>query len=214
MTGMACGPEPIAQEELEEVCGEKGPFRILPLEPDRQLNYGWTTQVGDRLMFVTERIETSGENKFFPDASEPEVWSTGLCGESPALIASGISRIFTVDRWPDLMLGCDEETAEIVSLDPLGEREPHVVFAGDPEAFGCALRWTDHGMLSIVPHDEDFGALMLSPYPDDPLTQTSEPIVLFDKVRITPSGEGVRVSSPTRSARSRISCSRSTARGR
>ncbi|WAS93989.1 hypothetical protein [Nannocystis punicea] len=189
MTCSACGPEPIAQEELEEVCGQDGPFRILPLEPDRQLLFGWTERVGERLLFVTHRIAPGEEAGDLPRWSEPEVWSTGLCGESPALVASGVDNIFTLERWPGVVLGCDEATAEIVSLDPLGEREPHVVFAGDPEALGCALRWTDHGLLTVVPHDDDVGALVLSPYPDDPLTQTSEPEVLLDDVRITPSGE-------------------------
>ncbi|MDC0718646.1 hypothetical protein [Nannocystis bainbridge] len=188
--GVGCGPDPVAQEELEEVCGQEGPFRILPLEPDRQVNFGWQTRIGDRLVFSTERIAPGDEDDYFPDTSDPEVWSTGLCGESPVMLARDIGMIFTVDRWPELLFGCDEETAEVLLLDPLGEREPHVVFAGDPEAFGCALRWTDHGMLSVVPHDEDFGALMLSPYPDDPLTQTSEPVVLLDDVRITSTGRG------------------------
>ncbi|SFD98443.1 hypothetical protein SAMN02745121_02518 [Nannocystis exedens] len=193
LTCTSCGPEPIAQEEFEEVCGQTGPFRILPLAPDRQVHntWSWATRVGDRLLFVTYRIGPGGEKQLFPETSEPEVWSTGLCGESPVMVARGVDKIITLERWPEVVLGCDEETAEVVSVDPLGTREPHVVFASDPEAYGdCALRWTDYGMLSIAEHDEDFGALMLTPYPDDPLTQTSEPVVLLDNVRITSTGRG------------------------
>jgi hypothetical protein len=190
MTWMACGPEPIAQEELEEVCGQTGPFRILELHPDRQLFFGWPERSGDRLLFLTHRVDSTDAAENFPKTSAPEVWSTGLCGESPVRLASGVGRIFKIDRWPEVVLGCVDATGEVVSFDPLGEREPHVVFAGDPEAPRCALRWTDHGLLAVDRHDEDFGALVLSPYPDDPFTQTAEPVVLLDDVRITDSGSG------------------------
>ena len=172
------------------MCGQEGPFRVLELAADQQLVHGSPLRIGDRLVFVVHRVEPGDGVATFPNIRDPEVWSTGLCGESPVKLADGSSDVFTIDQWPDVLLACMQETGEIVSLDPLGVAEPHLVFAGVPDVFGCALRWTDHGMLSVVPHDEDFGALMLSPYPEDPRTQTAEPETLLDPVRITPTNVG------------------------
>lgn len=186
--GMACGPDPIAQEELEEVCGEKGPFRVLEIEPDQQLSRS-TLRIGDRRVFVVDRATDDGAGPF-PDVIDSEIWSTGLCGESPVQLADDLDQVFTIDRWPDVLLGCKMATGEIFEVDPAGERAPHLVFKGDVERYGCALRWTVHGLVSVVRGDEDFGALILSPYPDDPRTQTSEPVTLLDPVRITSTGRG------------------------
>ncbi|MCY1057024.1 hypothetical protein [Nannocystis sp. SCPEA4] len=186
---MGCGPDPVAQEELEEVCGEAGPFRVLELEPDQRIAAVRSLRIADRRVFVVHRV-AADDTSSIPSWSDPEVWSTGLCGESPVQLSSDIEKIFTNERWPDVLLGCKQETGEVFELDPLGVRAPHLVFAGDPAAVGCALRWSDHGLLSVVPHDDDFGALMLSPYPEDPRTQTSEPVTLLDPVRITENGTG------------------------
>lgn len=186
----ACGSEPIAQEELGEVCGQEGPFRVLELAADQQLVYGSPLRIGDRLVFQVHRVKPGDGVASFPETSDPEVWSTGLCGESPVRLAEGFSEVFTIDKWPDVLLACMQETGEIVSLDPLGVAEPHLVFSGSPDTYGCALRWTDHGLLSMVPHDEDFGALMLSQYPENPRTQTVEPETLLDPVRITRTNVG------------------------
>ncbi|MCY1067749.1 hypothetical protein OV090_23595 [Nannocystis sp. RBIL2] len=186
--GMACGPDPIAQEELEEVCGEDGPFRVLEIDPDQQLS-SWPLRVGDRRVFMVNRAAQDGVGSF-PEVIDSQVWSTGLCGESPVQLADDLDQVFTIDRWPDVLLACKMATGEIFEVDPSGERAPHLVFTGDVERYGCALRWTDHGLLSVVGHGEDFGALMLSPYPDDPRTQTSAPVAVLDPVRITSTGRG------------------------
>jgi hypothetical protein len=185
--GMACGPDPIAQEELEEVCGEDGPFRVLDIDPDQQLSR-LPLRVGDRRVFKVDRVAPDGAGSF-PDVIDSQLWSTGLCGESPVQLADDLDQVFTIDRWPDVLLGCKMATGEIFEVDPAGERAPHLVFTGDVR-YGCALSWTDHGLLSVSGHDEDFGALMLSPYPDDPRTQTSEPVAVLDPVRITSTGRG------------------------
>ena len=187
--GMGCGPDPVAQEELGEVCGEDGPFRVLEIDPDQRLGSSRPLRVGDRRVFTVDRVSPDSGG-IYPDVLESQVWSTGLCGEAPVKLADDLDQVFTIERWPDVLLGCSSETGEIFEVDPLGARAPHLVFAGDAGEWDCALRWTEQGLLSVVEHDEDFGALMLSPYPDDPRTQTSEPGPLLDPVRITSTGRG------------------------
>ncbi len=178
-----CGPEETLEPaELDEICRTSGPLRVLALAPDERL-WDWPLQVGERVVYLVGQFGT-----FAPD--EPSfpllgttVWSTGPCGESPVQLATGIDRIFTVEAWPDVPLGCIRETGDVVSLDPTGARPPHVVFSGVPGTFDCGLRWTKHGLLSVAEHDEEFGALQLHPYPADPTRETATPITLLDPVQ-------------------------------
>ena len=180
-----CGPEETLEPaELDEVCGTSGPFRVLALAPDERL-WDWPIQVGDRVLYLVGRFGT-----FAPDAPSfpllgTTVWSTGPCGESPVQLATGIERIFTVDAWPGVPLGCIRETGDVVSLDPTGARPPHVVFPDVPGTFDCGLRWTKHGLLSVTEHDEELGALELHPYPTDPYSETATPVTLLDPVQIS-----------------------------
>lgn len=180
-----CGPEETLEPaELDEVCGTSGPFRVLALAPDERL-WDWPIQVGDRVLYLVGQFGT-----FAPDdPSIPllgtTVWSTGPCGESPVQLATGIDRIFMVDAWPDVPLGCTRETGDVVSLDPTGARPPHVVFPDVPGTFDCGLRWTKHGLLSVTEHDEELGALELHPYPTDPYSETATPVTLLDPIQIS-----------------------------
>lgn len=115
------------------------------------------------------------------------MWATGPCGESPVQVASGIEDMFTLDMWPDVVLGCEKATGNVVVLDPTGAQEPHVVFSAAPhESYDCGLSWTEFGLLSLEKHDEEFGALMLHPYPTNPRTETSAPMVVIEPIRIGP----------------------------
>jgi hypothetical protein len=186
----ACGPEPAAEVEHEEVCGQPGPLRVLELAEGEQLANGQALQVGDRVLYNVARVEAQAPGSQYPSYGESTVWSTGRCGESPVAIGSGFDRIFTVDVWPDVALACDRETGEVAVLDPLGVHEPHVVFRGAKMTPDCGLRWTDYGLLSVEPHDEDFAALLLHRFPSDPWGEAVTPQTLLDPVRITPSGRG------------------------
>lgn len=183
----ACGPEAVAQAELGEVCGGPSPFRVLELEPDEVLMSDRPLRVHDRVLYVVSRRGEDEPDATFPRTVESTVWATGPCGESPVQVATGIDSLFTLEIWPDIALGCEEATGRVVVLDPTGVDAPHAVFPELSARFGCALRWTPHGVLSVDEHDENLGALLLHPYPADPRTETSEPVVLLDPIRLGPS---------------------------
>jgi hypothetical protein len=173
-------PEPA---EFAELCGESEPVRILALDPDRPL-----AAVLDRGMFGERRVlevrylgdEEDALSSAFPPTGDRELWSVGPCGEDPLLIAEGARNLVRYpDVWPDLLLECDPETGRISTLDPTGTHPANPVFETD----GCFTWETDDGILTIAPHDEETGALMLQPWPDDPWTMTAEPIVILDSVR-------------------------------
>lgn len=188
--GAGCGPDTVAEAELDEVCGEPSPFRVLELEPDEQLRYARPLRVGDRVLYLISTIAAPiGSNKY-PETTATKVMATGPCGESPVQLATGIQSIFTIEAWPDVVLGCEEETGDVVVLDPSGLAEPHVVFSDVPHTLGCGLRWTPHGVLSVDDHGDETGALLLHPYPADPRAETASPVVLLDPVSIKPTGRG------------------------
>ena len=187
----SCGPEAVVHADLEEVCGAPSPVRVLELEPDQVVRASETIRVQDRAVYVVSRLDADDPDVPYSVTAESEVWSAGPCGESPVQLAAGIDDIFTVDVWPDLVLGCDKATGDVVVLDPTGAAEPHVAFPAVPlEWSGCGLAWTDFGVLSVRKHDEELGALMLHPYPPDPHAEASTPIVLIDPIRLAPSSGG------------------------
>jgi hypothetical protein len=173
-------PEPA---EFAALCGEVGPVQILALDPDRPL-----ARVLDRGLFGERRVLDVGY--LAEDASLPilvsgatELWSVGPCGEDPLKIAEGewLRLVTYPEVWPDMLLACDrEETGHISTIDPTGVRPANVVF----ETHECFARQTDDGLLTILPHDEETGALVLQPWPEDPWTMKSEPIVILDPVRL------------------------------
>jgi len=186
---LACGSEPVEYVELGEVCGESSPLRVLELGPDQMVRGYETLRVQDRVLYVVSSFDKERNDVPFAITTESTVWSAGACGESPVQVATGVDDLFTIERWPDVVLGCEAATGNVVVVDPTGAEAPHVVFApGLQERYGCVLQWTDRGMLSVEKHDEEFGALMLHPYPNDPRTETAVPELVIDPIRIGPSG--------------------------
>ncbi len=181
---LACGDPPLEPATFAEHCGVAGPLRILELPPDQAL--ASTQQIGDRLYHTVGTLppdENSSPHTPFTDRS---TWSTGLCGESPLLLADDLISIFTVERWPDVLLAC-QEGAGIVSLDPTGASPPHLLFPS-PQCkitYADALAWTDHGVVALEDPAAPVSALRLFPFPDDPRTQVSEPVTLLDAVDTT-----------------------------
>lgn len=188
----ACGddelPDPVA---FREVCGQRGPVRLLELPPGRQLTSNPVPLlVDDRRYFVTTEVvdlpsigltETNGE-----------VWSTGPCGESPRKLATDPRWVSTRNnRWPGTVLACGKDSDAVVRLDPEG---------GPPTPFLPGVRcddyWSEHGVIAIVGDEDDdpntpetnapFGALVLHPYPSDPLAPPSFPILLHPQIRLQP----------------------------
>lgn len=184
---LACGSEPVEYAELEEVCGGPSPFRVLELEADQVMRADQTIRVQDRVLYVVSRIDRSDADARYSSTAESTVWATGPCGEAPAQVATGVEAIFTLDVWPDVVLGCEKATGNVVVLDPTGAEAPHVVFHGTPQEWRCGLNWTDYGLLTLDKHDDESAALMLHRYPTDPRSETSVPEVLIDPIRIGPS---------------------------
>lgn len=191
---LACGSHPVARAELDEVCGAPSPVRVLALEGDEVVRASETIRVQDRFVYVVSRLDPFDADAVYSSDAESTVWAAGPCGESPRQLATGIDDLFTVDIWPDLVLGCEKGTGNVVVLDPTGTAEPHVAFPAVPQfpqgVVGCGLAWTDFGLLSLDPHDDESGALLLHPFPDDPHTGVSSPEVLLDAVRFAPSSGG------------------------
>lgn len=181
---LACGDPPLEPATFAEHCGVAGPLRILELPPNQAL--ASTQQIGDRLYHTVGTLppdENSSPHTPFTDRS---TWSTGLCGESPLLLADDLISIFTVERWPDVLLACQEGTG-IVSLDRAGASPPHILFPS-PQCkitYADALAWTDHGVVALEDPAAPVSALRLFPFPDDPRTQVSEPVTLLDAVDTT-----------------------------
>lgn len=156
-----------------EVCGAQGPVRVIAMQPDEELR---SLSVLDGRLYYAIAPRTDD-----PDAPRTDtLWTSGLCGEDPRPIAEGVRFVFAVDLWPDVLLGCREGDREIVSLDPAGERPPNLVFTTSCTAFSYGRDPPPHGIVSREGEDEEPATLLLHPYPDDPRTERSEPIVLLD----------------------------------
>lgn len=178
---IGCGPDDVAMAVHDEVCGEPGPVRILELDDDRRLSYA--VEVGDpsgrerRLFAVGYAPESDDESVV---VEEFQLWSVGRCGEDPLLLSSEVAHVRSLDVWPDVELGCTS-TGDWLTLDREGVRAPNVVF----ETAEC---WpydeTPWGLVAVEPHDEDFGAVVLHRYPEDPWAAASTRTVLLDPVRI------------------------------
>lgn len=181
----ACGGEDPTYASFGEVCGAMGPFRVLALAPDQRLpGYRRPLRVEDRILFEVARRDPKDADEGTPRYLDTSVWATGPCGEAPVEVARHTSGIFTLERWPGVALACDDKSGDIVSLDPSGTTPPHPVFIGGARPGGCyRLHWTEHGLLKPETVDDELGALVLYPYPDDPRGETATPRTLLDAIR-------------------------------
>lgn len=177
-----CGEDAIEPAQLGALCGSEAPVRVLELPEDtpsvKSLRAG-----GRVLHFVHREIPPQGDMKY-STYEDPAVWATGECGEAPVKVATGVQDIFVQPMWPDTVLGCMEETGDVVVLDPEGGA-PKVLFEAVPHfSWGCGLKWTPHGLLSVEAIDEETGKLWLHPYPEDPRGEVPEAVVLLEAVRM------------------------------
>ena len=166
------GPTP---SEFDELCGENEPFHLLPLDPGQRPDYVDTRVFAERYIIWLR----------FGDASDnytTEIWSVGRCGEDPTHLATGTLSWMRggVDPYPpDIPFICDESNQRTLALDPSGILPPNEVFETHHDCLGWAH---PAGVLTILGAGNT-GALVLQPWPDDPLTETAEQIVLVDEVK-------------------------------
>ncbi len=181
---LACGDgESVETVAFAEVCGEAGPVRLLELAPGRQLSSFSTPLVaGDRRYFTTSLGAVTPDG--IPVDLEPEVWSTGLCGESPRQLATDRTYVFLArkDRWPGVVLGCEEGSFNLILIDPAG---------GPPTSpmpgVRCGDVWIERGVVVTAATEDPeaaFSALMLHPYPEDLRGEAPPPVVLHPEVRL------------------------------
>lgn len=194
-----CGDEP-SFVEYAEVCGEAGPVRVLELSPGERLNPApW--KFGERVVYTIGRATNDLLMQFLPwNSTMVTVWTTGPCGESPRKLAEDIKSVFTLERWPGVLLACDQHAGQVLALDPEGVRPANVVFTGLSD---CELRWTAFGLVSVEESVEEDGSsltgrLRLHPYPQDPSVDEVEPVTLLGTVRTRsslgfPSSQQLRV---------------------
>lgn len=182
---VACSADPIAATELGEVCGQSGPFRVLPLEPDQQLYFNRPLTVGDRVLYVVSERGEDEPGAKAPTITDTTVYATGPCGESPVEVARGVDFLVAPEVWPGVVLGCHMKSGDVVVLDPSGADAPRVLFTGvGSNGFGCGLDWTPHGVLALEPRGEQQGALVLHRYPAGPDDDAASPSVLLDPIRV------------------------------
>jgi hypothetical protein len=173
---LSCGSDTVsATGELAEICGQTEPVQLLGFEFARELGYVLATQIGQR------RIVTIG----YADAGpyDKQLWSVGLCGETPRKLDAGVYGVWTYQPYPDLVFVSDHERREIRVLDPTGAHAPRAVFE-TPSPSGSYLLETDAGLVGIWPDYErsPTGTLVLQPWPEDPWADDVEPVVLLDGV--------------------------------
>lgn len=172
----SCGdPESAEAVAFAEHCGVAGPVRVLELAPDQAMM--WSRRFGEHVYYAIGRPDPATEASSSPEFTDPSLWATGLCGESPTRVADGLFHLFEFDRWPGRVFGCDQR-GDIVLLDPNGAG-PQVVFAD----VGCGVHPIDQGLLTVIRTDKTAPSrLQLHPYPDDLRGGSPDPIVLVDGV--------------------------------
>jgi len=181
---VACGPslsEPPPLQHLETlellpVCGQPSPLRLLALdESETPVEKEWAVyRFEDRLYILVGRANEEVGSDLDPYwlGMETTLYSTGLCGESPRVIASDIWEVLEHPRWPGWLLGLTQR-GDLVVLDPEGEVEPGLLLEDEsPDR-----RWTERGILQI---DDERGALVLRPYPSSPDDPELEPTVVVE----------------------------------
>ncbi|MBZ5712572.1 hypothetical protein [Nannocystis pusilla] len=167
----ACNDE-VARSEvpLALVCGTEGPHRLFAHAADEHL--ASVTRLGARLFYIVD-----GQDQ------PTRVHATGLCGEDPVLVARDLHRVFSHERWPDVVLGCRYQ--DLMVVDASGGVEPRLVVPG-----GCRATWTEHGLVTvevstpISPQGSPMGSgrAELFPFPPGSPTGEIEPITLADTI--------------------------------
>jgi hypothetical protein len=175
----ACGPDLVPHAELDEVCGQESPVQILELSAEEPLlGLGWNERLDGRRILAVNYLDESASTDG-PRVARHELWSVGMCGESPLLLGTDLRVFRYAEVWPDTLLVCRETAGEVVTIDPHGERQENVVLR-TPECRGTV---TPHGLVVVQAHDADTGALVLLPWVDDPWTETAVPRVLLEPIR-------------------------------
>lgn len=200
LTGLlACGDEFDGDTvPFAELCGQRGPVRLLELPPGHQLAaFPAPFKVGERHYFRTTRtLDLPADIVVQQDG---EVWSTGPCGESPRQHTTAAAWVSTQrDRYtagganPVTVFACGgPEHDQVVTLDPDG---------GPPTPFMPGVRcddyWSDHGVVATPAdvdqspdHPVEFSPLVLHPYPATPHASPSPvtaPILLHPQIRLLP----------------------------
>lgn len=169
---LACGPGEIPEAEFREVCGQAGPFDVLTGDGEH-----WLSPVligeGENTRFVAEyEVEEGG---YF---ERSRIWSVDPCGESPLLVAQALELVHEAPHTASVVLACDSLEGDVYAVDPQGVEAPVRLF--DTE--NCEEAWTDAGFVDFGPRNETMGPLLLWPVPDDPWSETAEPIGLVGEV--------------------------------
>src|SRR5688572_26717538 len=84
----SCGSDDALEPaELDEICGEPGPVRILELDADRPLVsvLQFAALEGRRILEVSYLDEINSDT--IPLGEQLEIWSVGECGETPRRIS-------------------------------------------------------------------------------------------------------------------------------
>jgi hypothetical protein len=175
----ACSDDTIGPTagKFDELCGEQAPIRLLPIDPDRIPIFVQGRVFAERYVFMLRFGDLTADDVY-------EIWSTGLCGEAPTRLIDGqVSWISDgYEPWPDIAFVCDASSGQILALDPSGALPPNAVF----QTRECFHQVTATGVVTISSDgDATTGPLVLQPWPEDPLTQAAEQIVLVDEVRRT-----------------------------
>ena len=169
---VGCGDDMAQPAPLAEVCGAAEPRRVLKLDSDVVLVPGapTITRLGERVYYIAG-TGTSGE--YGPVPQNATVYSTGLCGEDPVVIASDVWRVFENPNFPGLTLGCrGSASGDLVELDTTGAMAPRLLLAG-----GCGMQFTDLGLVSLDQQTPESARLLFFPHPIEPW---DEPMVLFE----------------------------------
>lgn len=168
-----CGEVELEVAEFAELCGVAGPVRVLEHGPDETVYYRHQ-RVGERLIFALGPSESLYPGVPLGPVDEEQLWTTGLCGESPTRLDDRYRDMFVIDRWPEVVLVCDGEG--IHSLGAAGPLAPHLVFPGA----SCAPTWTEFGLVQ----PDSAGGLLFYPYPDDPRSGVAARLKLPVTVRM------------------------------
>lgn len=174
---LACGEDKLEAAQVAEHCGVAGPVRVLEHAADETIYYRHQ-RIGERLFFSVGPSEALVGVLPYNSVGDEQLWTTGLCGESPERLDRRYRRFFVSDRWPDVALVCGD--GNVSSLSAGGPLDVHVVFP----ATGCDATWTQHGL--VMPDRSDW--LDFLPYPDDPRTETAARIKLPVSVAVRGAG--------------------------